>query len=239
MNEEINDNKIFEFDHKDYIKKLRKGIIPVIVILPIIMILGFFFDFKGIFFQFIEDNTKILILIIFYIFARKMVAKKISLEIYFDSFILINDKIYEIIPFSKINEIKVYKNNKDELVLFVIKTGKMDYQIFSLKEMERLLEWFEKNKIINVNWNLSFHKKGLLDIKHCVFIGVWLSLILFLKTLELDFNLFFGIVCIFIGLISFIIQNKKISYLNDPISIYRWIWIVLGLIFILFTIFIN
>ena len=242
MNEELNNNKIFEFDHKDYGKKFRKAIILGIIILSIMWALDHFFDFKTFSFQLIMGKNKIspapgifgMMCACIYLLLKK---RNISLEIYPNSFTLRNDKITETIPFSKINAIKVYKNNKGEPVYFVIKVGIINYHIFSLKEMSRLLEWFEENKIINLNWNLSFHKKSLFEIKRWTFLSIWLSLIVFFVIYELDLTLFFAISSISLGLMSFITINRNINYLNAKISSYRWFCFVVGLLLILNTIF--
>ncbi len=242
MNEELNDTKIFEFDYEDYVKKLRKGIIPAVIILIIMMTFDHIFDSKTFSLQFnmVEFKTIILIVLItifIYIFAKKTIPKKILLEINPNSFTLRNDKISETIPFSKINKIKVYKNKKEIPVFFVVKTGKINYHISSLKEMGRLLEWFEQNKISNLNWNLSFHKKSLLDIKWGALLGLFISLIVSIRILEIDSTLPLGILCVFIGIMTFIIQNKSINYLSNKISIFRWFYIVFGILFILTAIF--
>ena len=249
MNEELNDNKIFEFDHEDYVKKCRKAIILFMSFLPIMMILIFIFDQKTISFQFniVESKPMLsifilieLMLMFYAIFARKFTPEKISLEINSNSFTLRNDKLSETIPFSKINEIEVYKNKKGVPVLFIVKTGKTHYYILSLKEMARLLEWFEENKINNLNWNLSFHKKSLFDTKCSVyfglFFGAYLSLLNYFRIYGFE-NLLNGIIFIIIGLISFIIKKRNISYLKNQKSIFRWVWFVYGIFLILTTIF--
>ncbi len=161
MNEELNDNKIFEFDVEKYKKQMRKGYIWLMIEIPFFMGIAYFLIHKLFFKPFdllsllglselsglIEYMlipififfTIVLEIISFYFLKRNPFApKKMTLEFLEDRLLVNRDKTKEEIIYSDIIKYKVYKTKENEIKCIDLITNKSIIRIWQFIKMDEL-----------------------------------------------------------------------------------------------------